>query len=88
MNVFIYGGLSRFEAKTSIIRGNVQPELNKVYSIEYAKGMLVIAFPNKQDDADVDMPTALGFEYWIHPFSEEEIRQQEEEEANQQNNSE
>lgn len=73
MNVYIYGGLSRFEAKTSIIRNNEQPELNKEYSIEYTKGMLVVAYPEQQVDPDVDLPTALTFEYWIHPFSEEEL---------------
>ena len=47
MNVYIYGGLSRFEAKTSIIRDNAQPELSKVYSIKYTKGLLVVAYPIK-----------------------------------------
>ena len=35
--------------------------------------MLVVAYPEQQVDPDVDLPTALTFEYWIHPFSEEEL---------------
>ena len=53
-----------------------------MYSIEYTKGILVVAYPNKQDDPDVDLPTTLNFEYWIQAFTEEELAEMNEKDDN------
>lgn len=62
MNVYIYGGKDRFSATEKIVDHNDQVTPNKEYSIPYTKGMLVIAFPNKDKD------TELEFKYWIGPY--------------------
>lgn len=61
VNVYIYAGRSRDRATESIIPGNIQPEIGTQYAVPAEKGMLVVAYPNK--DADTD----LKFNYWIGP---------------------
>ena len=45
--MYIYGGQNKFEAPVQIIHGNKQAEVGVVYSVEYSKGMLIVAYPNK-----------------------------------------
>lgn len=61
MNVFIYKGElgERHSAKESIIPSNAQVELDKEYMIPVDKGMLIVAYPNK------DKTTEFSFTYWI-----------------------
>ncbi len=47
MNVFIYEGPSRFEAKNPIVYGNESPNINSVYKVPYQEGMMVVAYPDK-----------------------------------------
>lgn len=63
MNVYLYGGESRFNATQSIVEGNEKVEVGREYSIEYKKGMLLIAYPNYLVD------TELEFDYWIGAFT-------------------
>lgn len=67
MNVYLYGGMSRTEATHSIVDGNAQPEIAKLYSIEYSNGMVVVAYPNEQT-ADQQITTAIEFDYWIDVY--------------------
>ena len=50
MNVFIYGGQSRFDATESIIKDNMQAEAGKTYTFDATQGILVVAYPNKDVD--------------------------------------
>lgn len=50
MNVFLYGGNSRFNATESVVPGNGQVELNKPYFVDYQKGMLLVAYPTTQGE--------------------------------------
>jgi len=59
MNVYLYGGKSRFEATESIIDGNNQANVGQTYSIGVDKGILIVAYPNENVD------TEFGFEYWL-----------------------
>ena len=59
MNVYIYGGPSRFEATKSIIPGNEQAEAGVTYEIGVENGLLIVAYPNE------DMETEFGFNYWL-----------------------
>ena len=65
MNVYVYGGRSREEAKVSLVSGNKQPDIDTIYDITYESGILVIAYPDLQADIDVELPTNLEFEYWV-----------------------
>jgi len=47
MNVYIYGGKDRNSATESIVINNEQPMLNMEYSVDMDNGILVIAYPNK-----------------------------------------
>ena len=59
MNVYIYGGKSRFEATESVIYENEQATVGETYSINVDKGFLVVAYPNMYKD------TEFGFNYWL-----------------------
>lgn len=45
MNVYLYGGKTRDTATESIVEDNLPLEIGKTYSIDYTKGMLLIAYP-------------------------------------------
>lgn len=47
MNVYIYGGSSRFTATESVIAGNQQATVGSTYSISVSKGFLIVAYPNE-----------------------------------------
>lgn len=47
MNVYIYGGSSRFTATDSVISGNQQATAGSTYSISVSKGFLIVAYPNE-----------------------------------------
>jgi len=64
MNVQIFGGKSRDEATKSIVKNNWQVEVGKEYSIDYTEGILVVAYPNK------DQTTDFEFTYWIGGWNE------------------
>lgn len=46
MNVYLYGGKSKFEATESLIYNNEQAAVGQTYSIDVDKGILVVAYPN------------------------------------------
>ena len=62
MNVYLYAGKSRSEATESMIEGNEQVKIGKNYTIEVTSGMLLIAYPNKDQD------TEFEFKYWVAPY--------------------
>ena len=49
MNVYLYGGQSRFNATTKIISSNRQVDAKTNYTIDYQEGMLLVAYPEKPD---------------------------------------
>ena len=67
MNVYIYGGKDRFSATESIVVNNSQPIVNKSYKVDMDTGVLVIAYPNKNQRA-----TELQFIYWLDVTDEKE----------------
>lgn len=52
MNVYIYEGLSRLNA-TPILISNKPPTLNTVYKVNVTSGIVVVAFPNKDEDTEL-----------------------------------
>ena len=59
MNIYIYGGSSRWQATENVIPSNSWAEVGGKYKIEYEIGMLLIAYPN------AELETKFGFEYHI-----------------------
>lgn len=64
MNVQLFGGKSREEANQKIVKDNFQAEVGKEYSIDYKEGILVVAYPNKDQETDFE------FTYWIGGYDE------------------
>ena len=62
MNVFVYVGNSRTTATEPIIDDNERVQLNKNYTIDVEKGLLIVAYPKEDLDADFE------FEYWVASF--------------------
>ena len=48
MNVYIYGGTSRENATNTIVSGNEQAQVGKVYQVDISRevGILVVAYPS------------------------------------------
>ena len=62
MNIYVYGGLNRFEATTNIIPQNTPAEAGDTYHINYEMGMVVIAYPNENAETDFEFRYKLiGF---------------------------
>lgn len=68
MNVFIYEGDAgkRENALGSLVEDNAQVEIDKEYSVDIDKGIMVIAYPNK------DKSTEFSFTYWFAPVIQPE----------------
>jgi hypothetical protein len=62
MNVYLYGGSSRLDATNKIVNENQQPEKDTNYTIAYKSGMLLIAYPNENENSE------FIFEYWIDGY--------------------
>jgi len=60
INVYIYGGSSRENATEQLVADNAQAELGLEYSVPLDSGILVIAFPNEEDDKML-----LALDYWV-----------------------
>lgn len=63
MNVFVYEGKDRYTA-TAPINANLQLIAGKNYTVPVSKGMLLIAYPNK------DVETEFEFEYYVSPVKD------------------
>ena len=59
MNVYLYGGPSRYQATQSVTENNIPIELDQTYTIDYRIGFLVVAYPNK------DRVTNFEFKYQL-----------------------
>jgi hypothetical protein len=69
MNVFIYGmKSSKFDALESLTEDNVAVTVGRNYTIEYTKGILILAFPEK------DVDTNFEFEYWLQVDEEISVK--------------
>lgn len=70
MNAYIYGGRSRKTAYENITLQNVPAQLAVTYNISAYRGLVVVAYPNK------DKSTEFAFDYWVEvmppPKKEEE----------------
>ena len=64
MNVYIYGGQSRFDATESIVKDNMQAVVGKNYTFDATQGILVVAYPNK------DVDTQFEFKYWVGSYED------------------
>jgi len=62
MNVYIYEGLDRLTANSSVIKDNHMPVVGETYMVDYISGFLVVAFPNKDIDTD------FQFKYWYGEY--------------------
>ena len=62
MNVHLYGGgPNRKDANDELIDGHAHAKLGREYQVSVTKGLLVVAFPNR------NKKTEFAFEYWIGP---------------------
>ena len=66
MNVYVYQGQSRFEARESIVPGNEQVIAGRNYTADASKGMLIVAYPNEYAE------TQFEFRYFVTEFAEKE----------------
>jgi len=46
MNVYLYGGRDRFNARTEVTPNNEPVTVNEVYAIDHEIGFVLIAYPN------------------------------------------
>ena len=69
MNIYAYGGKSRNDATEWVSRGNERLEVGKEYSFPYAQGMILIAYPDVNDNdpyclpglKNENQPTCIGW---------------------------
>lgn len=54
MNVYIYGGSSRFNATIPLVKDNEPIETGKTYTIDANDGMLIVAYPNHEVDTEFE----------------------------------
>jgi len=54
MNVYLYGGPSRYQATKSILPGNAEVEVGQVYKVDYRIGFLLVAYPNEGMTTDFE----------------------------------
>jgi hypothetical protein len=47
MNIYVYGGADRNNAMESIVIGNAALTPAQTFTIEYTKGMFLVAYPNE-----------------------------------------
>ena len=66
MNVYVWEGLSRDEARQPVVEGNRQPVVAERYWVPVSSGFLVVAFP------DEDVETELEFEVWVEEPADEQ----------------
>ena len=59
MNIYVYGGADRNSAMDPIVIGNAALTPAQNYTIEYTKGMFLVAYPNE------NQPTEFEFKYWV-----------------------
>ena len=64
MNVYLYGGKDRASATSKIVDENANPEVDEEYVFDYAEGIMIVAYPNK------DQATNFEFEYWVGAYEE------------------
>merc|ERR1712080_234866 len=54
MNVYLYGGNSRFNATIPLVKDNAAVETGKTYTIDSNEGMLLVAYPNHEVDTEFE----------------------------------
>ena len=59
MNAYLYGGGKKDDSIHSIVPGNALLKLGQKYMVDVSKGMLMVAYPNK------DLETEFEFKYWV-----------------------
>jgi len=57
VNVYLYGGRDRFDAKIEMVPNNAPVTLGETYTVDYMTGLLLIAYPNE------DQVTEFEFSY-------------------------
>lgn len=60
MNIHIYEGTDRYSSTRKLVKYNDPPTANEIYTVPADQGILVVAFPDKEDE-----DTILAFEYWV-----------------------
>ena len=63
MNIYIYGGNSRFSSNNAIVKGNSQASVGQNYTFDYKKGMMMVAYPN------FDATTEFEFKVWVDGYT-------------------
>lgn len=70
MNVFLYGGNSRFNATIPMIEGNEPVKVGETYTIDSTLGMLLVAYPNAGIDTEFEFVYTLVPKVIPQPISE------------------
>jgi hypothetical protein len=60
MNAYLYGGGTKADSVHSIVPGNAMLKTGQKYMVDVSKGMLMVAFPNKDKES-----TDFEFKYWV-----------------------
>ena len=63
MNVYMYGGTSRSNATETMITNNEQALVGQNYTMDYLKGVVIVAYPNE------DATTDFEFKYWVDSYN-------------------
>ena len=64
MNVFIYEGMNRFDATKDIVEGN-RPNIGRTYAVNQKSGILVVAYPNKDETTEFEFIAQVKPKYLI-----------------------
>ena len=54
VNVYLYGGRDRFNAKIKMVPNNAPVTLGETYTVDYMTGLLLIAYPNEEQATEFE----------------------------------
>lgn len=58
----MYIGNNKFEALKPLVKDNEQPQIDKVYSVNYTEGVLVVAYPNEGDTVGIESDFEFSYQ--------------------------
>lgn len=63
LNVYIWEGPTRTDAKRSLVEGNKQPNVGDSFGVQTNSGFLIVAYP--EGKGNDDQGKEFAFEYWV-----------------------
>jgi hypothetical protein len=65
MNVYLYGGSSRFSANLPVVENNEPVSVGQTYQIDSGTGFLLVAYPNTDVDTEFEFTYTLQGYYQV-----------------------